>query len=310
MNLKIKLVNVSVALVLLGASASARAEGAAKANPAAAAARADIGKTLGFVPQFFLKFPEEALPGAWEEMKTLQLNPNTALPGRSKELIGLAVAAQIPCRYCIYAHTEFAKLNGASETEVGEAVAMAGLTRHWSTVLNGIQTDEAKFRGEIAKIVANVKQAAASNAPAGKPINVVDGQTALAQAAQMLGYVPEFLKRFPDEARAGAWRQFRDVQLSPTTALTGKNKELMGLAVASQIPCRFCIIAHTEFAKLNGASDAEITEAVAMGALTRDLSTLLNGMQVDESQFRKDVDHIVKGATAAAAGKKVHTAAR
>jgi AhpD family alkylhydroperoxidase len=310
MNLKIKLVNVSVALFLLGASASARAEGTAKANPAAAAARADIGKTLGFVPQFFLKFPEEALPGAWEEMKTLQLNPNTALPGRSKELIGLAVAAQIPCRYCIYAHTEFAKLNGASETEVGEAVAMAGLTRHWSTVLNGIQTDETKFRGEIAKIVANVKQAAASNAPAGKPINVVDGQTALAQAAQMLGYVPEFLKRFPDEARAGAWRQFRDVQLSPATALTGKNKELMGLAVASQIPCRFCIIAHTEFAKLNGASDAEITEAVAMGALTRDLSTLLNGMQVDESQFRKDVDHIVKGATAAAAAKKVHTAAR
>jgi len=310
MNLKIKLVNVSVALFLLGASASARAEGTAKANPAAAAARADIGKTLGFVPQFFLKFPEEALPGAWEEMKTLQLNPNTALPGRSKELIGLAVSAQIPCRYCIYAHTEFAKLNGASETEVGEAVAMAGLTRHWSTVLNGIQTDETKFRGEIAKIVANVKQAAASNAPAGKPINVVDGQTALAQAAQMLGYVPEFLKRFPDEARAGAWRQFRDVQLSPATALTGKNKELMGLAVASQIPCRFCIIAHTEFAKLNGASDAEITEAVAMGALTRDLSTLLNGMQVDESQFRKDVDHIVKGATAAAAAKKVHTAAR
>ena len=49
-------------------------------------------------------------------MKTLQLNPNTALPGRTKELIGLAVAAQIPCHYCIVAHTEFAKLNGASET--------------------------------------------------------------------------------------------------------------------------------------------------------------------------------------------------
>ncbi len=65
------------------------------------AARADIGKTLGFVPQFFLKLPEGMLPGAWEEMKTLQMNPNTALPGRTKELIGLAVAAQVPCRYCI-----------------------------------------------------------------------------------------------------------------------------------------------------------------------------------------------------------------
>ena len=80
MNTKTKLINVSVALLLLGLSASARAEGA-KVNAAAAAARADIGKTLGFVPQFFLKFPEEVLPGAWDEMKSLQLNPSTALPG-------------------------------------------------------------------------------------------------------------------------------------------------------------------------------------------------------------------------------------
>jgi AhpD family alkylhydroperoxidase len=303
MTTKTKLVTATLSLLLLGAAATARAE-----SPAASAARADISKTLGFVPQFFLKFPEEALPGAWDEMKSFQLNPGTALPGRSKELIGLAVAAQIPCRYCIFAHTEFAKLNGASEAEVGEAVAMAAMTRHWSTFLNGIQTDEAKFRGEIAKIVANVKQAAASKASPGKPINVVDGQTALAEASQMLGYVPEFIKRFPDAARAGAWRQFRDVQLSPATAASGKTKELMGLAVASQIPCRFCIIAHTEFAKLNGATDAEITEAIAMASLTRDLSTMLNGMQVDEPQFRKDIERIVKGAAAAA--KKEHTASR
>jgi AhpD family alkylhydroperoxidase len=315
MNTKTKLVNVSLALFILGSatlSVPARAE--AKPSPAAAAARADIAKTLGFVPQFFLKLPEEMLPGAWDEMKTLQLNPSTALPGRTKELVGLAVAAQIPCRYCIVAHTEFAKLNGASETEIGEAVAMAAMTRHWSTFLNGIQTDEAKFRGEIAKIITNVK-AASGKALAGKPIdvNVADGQTALAQATQMLGgYAPEFISRFPAVARAGAWRQFRDVQLSPTTAVSGKNKELMGLAVASQIPCRFCVIAHTEFAKLNGATDAEVTEAVAMASLTRDLSTLLNGMQVDEGQFRKDVDKLVKGATAAAAAKKEkdHTASR
>jgi AhpD family alkylhydroperoxidase len=298
----------TMALLLIAAPAAARAEGAGKTNPAAEAARADIGKTLGFVPQFFQRFPEEALPGAWDEMKSLQLNPSTALPGRSKELIGLAVAAQIPCRYCIYAHTEFAKLNGASETEIGEAVAMAAMTRHWSTFLNGIQTDETKFRAEIAKIVANVKHASASKPGAAKPVVVVDGQTALAQVTEMLGYAPEFLRRFPDVARAGAWRQMHDVQLSATTALPGKSKELMGLAVASQIPCRFCIIAHTEFAKLNGATDAEITEAIAMASLTRDLSTLLNGMQVDEGQFRRDVDRIVKGATAAA--KKVHTASR
>ena len=289
---------VTVAVAALAFAPAARAGD----NPAAAAAKADIQKTLGFVPQFFTRFPEAVLPGAWEEMKTLQLNPHTVLPGRSKELIGLGVSAQIPCRYCILAHTEFARLNGASEAEIGEAVAMAALTRHWSTFLNGTQTDETKFRAEIAKVIDNVKKASASKTPAAPPVNVVDGASAVKEATQMLGgYVPEFIRAFPDEARPGAWRAFRDVQLAPTTALSGKQKELVGLAVAAQIPCRFCVIAHTEFAKLNGATDAEIKEAIGMASLTRELSTLVNGLQVDEVQFRHDVDRIVKGAKAAAA---------
>ncbi len=290
-----KILMVMVGLGSLTLAASARAE-----SPAAASAKADIQKTLGFVPNFFARFPEEALPGAWQEMKTLQLNPQTALPGRTKELIGLGVAAQIPCRYCIVAHTEFARLNGASDTEIGEAVAMAALTRHWSAFINGTQTDETKFRGEIAKVIDNVKRASAAKGPAPRLGDVTDGNAAVNEASQMLGgYVPEFIRTFPEEARAGAWRAFRDVQLSPSTALSGKQKELVGLAVAAQIPCRFCVIAHTEFAKLNGASDAEIKEALGMASLTRELSTLLNGMQVDEGQFRRDVEHVVKGAKAA-----------
>jgi AhpD family alkylhydroperoxidase len=297
--------HATLLLVLTGAATAQAAPG--KSTSDAAAARADIQKTLGFVPQFLGGMPDLALPGAWEEMKTLQLNPHTTLDGKTKEMIGLAVAAQVPCRYCIYAHTEFAKLNGASEAEVGEAVAMAGITRHWSTVLNGIQSDETKFRGEIATIIANVKKAAAAKAPAPAPVNVVDGDSALKEIGQTLGYVPEFLQKFPDVARAGAWREFRDVQLNPKSALPGKSKELIGLAVAAQIPCRFCVIAHTEFAKLNGATDREIGEAIAMASLTRNLSTLLNGLQVDEPKFRKDVNRLVDGARAAA--KKARTTA-
>jgi AhpD family alkylhydroperoxidase len=294
----------AVTLLLLGAGAARAAE-----PKPAEAARADIQKTLGFAPQFLLQMPQLALPGAWEEMKSLQLNPNTALPGKVKELIGLAVAAQIPCKYCIYAHTEFARLNGATDAELGEAVAMAAITRHWSTFLNGIQTDEAKFRAEIGRITDGARKAMASKTPAPKPVNVVDGATALADITQTLGFAPEFMKRFPDVARAGAWREFRDVQVNPASALSGKYKELIGLAVASQVPCKFCIVAHTEFAKLNGATDAEINEAIAMGSLTRNLSTMLNGLMVDETQFRRDVDKLVKGAKAAAKKNRV-TAAR
>ena len=271
---------------------------AAATAPAVAETRADITRTLGFVPRFFLDLPPSMLPGTWDEMKTLQLNPKTALTAKSKELIGLAVAAQVPCKYCIVAHTEFGKLGGATPAELGDAVAMAAITRHWSTYLNGIQTDEGKFRAEIAQIVASVK---AGNAGKGGPVAVVDGASALRDIGATLGSVPEFLKRFPDGARAAAWRTMKEVQMNPASALSGKNKELVGLAVAAQVPCKYCVIAHTEFARLNGASDAEINEAIAMAAFTRQMSTLLNGMQVDEPQFRRDVDRLVRGARAAAA---------
>ena len=112
----------------------------------------------------FKLVPDLALPGAWQETKGLHLNPATAVPAKIKDLIGVAVAAQIPCEYCIYAHTEVAKMNGASDAEISEAVAMGALTRKWSTWLNGIQTDEGKFRSEIGQLVANTKKMMASGA--------------------------------------------------------------------------------------------------------------------------------------------------
>jgi AhpD family alkylhydroperoxidase len=70
----------------------------------------------------------------------------------------LAVASQIPCRYCIVFHTEAARLNGATDAEIREAVAMASITRHWSTFLNGTLTDEATFRRETDQVMANVRR--------------------------------------------------------------------------------------------------------------------------------------------------------
>ena len=118
-----------------------------------AAAYHDIEATLGTVPTFFKLFPEEGIAGAWAEFKSVQLNPHSALSGKEKELIGLAVAAQIPCSYCIYFHTAAAKANGATDSEVREAVAMAAITRHWSTVLNGMQADPTTFRNETDTVL-------------------------------------------------------------------------------------------------------------------------------------------------------------
>jgi AhpD family alkylhydroperoxidase len=105
--------------------------------------------------------PAEALPGAWRELRDVELSPHTELPGKYKSLISLAVASQIPCRYCVIADTEFAKLDGASERELREAVAMASLVRHWSTLLNGLQVDEAGFRRDTDRLVGSAKKSIA-----------------------------------------------------------------------------------------------------------------------------------------------------
>ncbi|TAK47314.1 MAG: carboxymuconolactone decarboxylase family protein [Xanthobacteraceae bacterium] len=113
----------------------------------------DIEQTLGSVPTFFKMFPESGIAGAWAEFKSVQLNLKTKLDGKTKELIGLAVAAQIPCHYCVYFHTAAAKLNGATDDEIREAVAMAAITRHWSTVMNGMQVDYAGFTKETDAVL-------------------------------------------------------------------------------------------------------------------------------------------------------------
>jgi AhpD family alkylhydroperoxidase len=130
----------------------------ALAQPASAqdvqATYRDIEQTLGSVPTFFKQMPASAIAGAWAEMKGFQLNPQTKLSGKTKELIGLAVAAQIPCQYCIYFHTAAAKANGASDEEIKETVAMAAVVRHWSTVLNGTQVDLGGFKHDTDAVLA------------------------------------------------------------------------------------------------------------------------------------------------------------
>jgi AhpD family alkylhydroperoxidase len=122
-------------------------------DASATAAYKDIQATLGMVPGFFKVFPQSGIAGAWAEFKTIQLNPDTKLNGKTKELIGLAVAAQIPCTYCIYFHTAAAKANGATDEEISEAVAMAAISRHWSTVLNGMQVDLAAFKNDTDTVL-------------------------------------------------------------------------------------------------------------------------------------------------------------
>jgi len=113
------------------------------------AATAEMKAMLGGVPAELQVYPESARAAGWEMMKSTDLNENTALPAKVRELIGLAVAAQIPCQYCVYYHIKAARAAGASQEEIREAVHQASLTRHWSTILYGNQYDLDAYKSEI-----------------------------------------------------------------------------------------------------------------------------------------------------------------
>ena len=138
-------------LALLAAVAVTAAAGvhAQDDRKAAEATYNDIQATLGVVPGFFRAFPEAGLPGAWAEFKQVQVAENTVLSPKVKQLIGLAVSAQVPCAYCVYFHTQVAKAYGATPEEIKEAVALAAVSRHWSTVLNGMAIDMTSFRNDV-----------------------------------------------------------------------------------------------------------------------------------------------------------------
>lgn len=287
-------------LIALSIAASAVAVPAAAHADDAAKAQADIAKTVGFVPSFVKAMPANLVPGLWQEARDFEMSDKTALSVKNKDLIALAIAAQMPSRLTVWSYTKCARANGASEAEVKEAVAMAALVRHWSTFFNGIQIDEGKFRGEIGKLRENITKAMSSGSPPPAPLPITDAASVQKDAQQAFGFVPEFVRRFPAEALPGAWLSFRNVEMNPETAVPGKIKSLISLAVASQIPCHYCIIADTEFAKLEGASDREIAEAVAMGSVARQYITVIEGLQVDEKAYRRDWERLTSGPHTAA----------
>jgi AhpD family alkylhydroperoxidase len=112
---------------------------------------ADIKQTLGLVPSFFSRIPDELLAPEWEIFKRLELG-ETLIPNKYKELMGVALHSETKCHYCTLFHTEAAKLFGATDEEIQEAVHYAKCSLGWSAYLNGIREDYDTFARELAQV--------------------------------------------------------------------------------------------------------------------------------------------------------------
>ena len=112
---------------------------------------ADIKDTLGLVPEFFATIPDQYIDQEWQLFKAIELG-ETLIPNKYKELIGIALHSETKCHYCTLFHTEAAKLFGATDAEIQEAVHYAKLSLGWSAYLNGMQIDFESFKNEFKQI--------------------------------------------------------------------------------------------------------------------------------------------------------------
>lgn len=117
---------------------------------------AEIKENLGLVPDFFNSIPDQHLDNEWQLFQSIILS-ETHIPNKYKELIGVAISAATKCKYCSLFHTETAKLFGATDEEIQEAVHYAKLTTGWSAYINGTQTNYDEFETELGQIGEYIK---------------------------------------------------------------------------------------------------------------------------------------------------------
>jgi len=117
----------------------------------------EIKAMFGIVPTMFKVIPDDKLAAEWQLFKKVQFDEGP-IPNKYRELIGLAVSALAKCKYYIFFHTEIAKLNGATQAEIEDAIHFAKSTVGWSTYVTGLQLDFNQFKKETKQCCAFAKK--------------------------------------------------------------------------------------------------------------------------------------------------------
>lgn len=110
----------------------------------------EIEEMFGFVPSMFKAVPDSSLELEWKLFKRVQFDEGP-IPNKYRELIGVAISAISKCRYCTFYHTQLAKLYGATDEEIEDAVHFAKSSAGWSTYIGGMQIDYEEFKKEVLK---------------------------------------------------------------------------------------------------------------------------------------------------------------
>jgi len=119
----------------------------------------EVEKTLGIVPTFLRELEHDAvaLEHSWELLKKFVLG-DSLIPAKYRELMGIAVAAAVHCRFCVTFHSTAAKLFGATEEEIKEAAFLAKHTVGWSAFVDGRLADIVQLEKELTRIAEHMSK--------------------------------------------------------------------------------------------------------------------------------------------------------
>ena len=117
----------------------------------------DIENSLGIVPGFMKALPKKVLIQEWPLFKKYSLE-ETEIPAKYRELMALAIAANIKCPYCQLFHKNAAQMMGATEEELAETAFLASYTTRWSAMIHAQDYDYETFAKEFHQIGEYLKK--------------------------------------------------------------------------------------------------------------------------------------------------------
>ena len=117
----------------------------------------EIRGMFGEVPRFLELLPDDMLALEWPLLKRAEIEGGV-IPPKYRQLIGLGMAAAKGCPYCVFWHTEMAKLHGATDQELENAVHYAKTSAGWSTYIHGMEISLEQFKEEVLRACEHIRK--------------------------------------------------------------------------------------------------------------------------------------------------------
>ncbi len=122
---------------------------------------------------------------------------------------------------------------------------------------------------------------------------MIEYEDTLKDIETTLGIVPGFMKALPADVLVRDWPLMKKYVLGESK-IPGKYREMIALAVASNLKCPYCELFHTGAAKLHGASDDELSELYFLASLTTRWSAMIHAQHYDYDKFAEEFAQIAE----------------